>query len=177
MAKKSKPSGNGCAAKKEKKNKLKNNLSVLNSLAMKNKAPKPNPFESMWSRRKFDILGKKQKGEERRVGLSRSIAIEKRKKTLLMEYEQSGKSSAFVDKRIGEQNEVLGEFDKAILRSQCERQLKMKKKSKYNLSDGEDEFDFQGSGPFPERDDFEDELLFDEDENENGEAAGSASKT
>ncbi|CAA2945074.1 nucleolar 14 [Olea europaea subsp. europaea] len=175
MAKKSKPSGNGYASKTKKKNKLKNNLSALNSLAMKNKAPKPNPFESMWSRRKFDILGKKQKGEERRVGLSRSIAIEKRKKTLLKEYEQSGKSSAFVDKRIGEQNEVLGEFDKAILRSQRERQLKMKKKSKYNLSDGEDELDFQGSGSFPERDDFEDELLFDEDEN--GEAAGSAKKS
>lgn len=58
------------------------------------------------------------------------------------------------------------------LSSNC--QLKMKKKSKYNLSDGEDELDFQGSGSFPERDDFEDELLFDEDEN--GEAAGSASK-
>lgn len=77
MAKKSKPSGNGYASKTKKKNKLKNNLSALNSLAMKNKAPKPNPFESMWSRRKFDILGKKQKGEEHRVGLSRSIAIEK----------------------------------------------------------------------------------------------------
>lgn len=46
-----------------------------------------------------------------------------RKKTLLKEYEQSGKSSVFLDKRIGEQNEVIGEFDKAILRSQRERQV------------------------------------------------------
>lgn len=46
-----------------------------------------------------------------------------RKKTLLKDYEQSGKSSVFVDKRIGEQSEGLGEFDKAILRSQRERQV------------------------------------------------------
>lgn len=47
-----------------------------------------------------------------------------REKTLLKEYEQSTKSSSFVDKRIGEQNEGLGEFDKAILRSQRERQVR-----------------------------------------------------
>lgn len=46
-----------------------------------------------------------------------------REKTLLKEYEQSGKSSVFIDKRIGEQNDELGEFDKAILRSQRERQV------------------------------------------------------
>ncbi|KAL2542866.1 Nop14-like protein [Abeliophyllum distichum] len=176
MAKKSKPTSNGSAMSKKNKNKMKNKLSVPNSVAMKNKAPKPNPFESIWSRRKFDILGKKRKGEERRVGLSRSVAIEKRKKTLLKEYEQSGKSSAFVDKRIGEQNEDLAEFDKAILRSQRERQLKLKKKSIYNLSDGEeDEFDIQGLGSLLERDDFEDEVPFDEDED--GEAAGNEKKS
>ncbi|GFZ00268.1 hypothetical protein Acr_13g0016670 [Actinidia rufa] len=42
------------------------------------------------------------------------------KKTLLKEYEQSGNSSVFIDKRIGDQNEGLGEFDKAIMRSQSE---------------------------------------------------------
>lgn len=46
-----------------------------------------------------------------------------RTKTLLKDYEQSGKSSVFVDKRIGEQTEGLPEFDKAILRSQRERQV------------------------------------------------------
>lgn len=46
-----------------------------------------------------------------------------RKKTLLKEYEQSGKASLFVDNRIGEGNEELEEFDKAILRSQRERQV------------------------------------------------------
>lgn len=46
-----------------------------------------------------------------------------RKKTLLKEYEQSAKSSVFVDKRIGEKDEALDEFGKAILRSQRERQV------------------------------------------------------
>lgn len=131
--------------KKKKKSKL-----GPKAMAMKVQPPKPNPFETIWSRRKFDVLGKKRKGEERRVGLARSQAIEKvltnlpipkfhssyeflvylfalffwvaqRKKTLLKEYEQSGKSSVFVDKRIGEQNDELDEFDKAIRRTQRER--------------------------------------------------------
>ncbi|XAR55941.1 hypothetical protein NMG60_11036192 [Bertholletia excelsa] len=143
------------------KNKKKNKAGP-NAITMKLKAPKPNPFETIWSRRKFDILGKKRKGEELRIGLARSIAIQKRKKTLLKEYEQSAKSSVFVDKRIGEQNDALAEFDKAILRSQRERQMKLSKKSKYNLSDGEDEYEFEGFGTFPERDDFKDEVPFDD---------------
>lgn len=39
----------------------------------------------------------------------------------MKEYEQSNKSSVFVDKRIGEHNDELDEFDKAIRRSQRER--------------------------------------------------------
>ncbi|KAK4423666.1 Nucleolar protein 14 [Sesamum alatum] len=165
MAKNSSTESSKKKKNKNKKN-IKSKLSVLNSEAKKTKGPKENPFESIWSRRKFDILGKKRKDDERRrVGLSRSLAIQKRQKTLLKEYEQSTKSSVFVDKRIGEKNEGLEEFDKAILRSQRERQLKLKKKSKYNLSDGEeDEFEIQDGGYFPERDDFEDEEPLDEDE-------------
>lgn len=37
---------------------------------------KMNPFERMWNRRKFDVLGKKTKGEQRKVGQSRSRAVE-----------------------------------------------------------------------------------------------------
>ncbi|XVE74380.1 hypothetical protein DITRI_Ditri12bG0012200 [Diplodiscus trichospermus] len=40
-------------------------------------AQNANPFETIWSRRKFDILGKKRKGEERRIGLARSRAVQK----------------------------------------------------------------------------------------------------
>lgn len=46
-----------------------------------------------------------------------------RKKTLLREYQQSNKASVFVDKRIGETNDELEEFDKAIMRSQREHQV------------------------------------------------------
>ncbi|EEF44971.1 nop14, putative [Ricinus communis] len=87
-----------------------------------------------------------------------------RKKTLLKEYEQSGKSSVFVDKRIGEKNDELEEFDKAIMRSQRERQMKLSKKSKYNLSDGEEEdFEIPNLGPLSERDDFDEGMLSDDD--------------
>ncbi|XP_070674715.1 uncharacterized protein [Malus domestica] len=107
------------ATAKKKKNKL-----GPNAVAMKHQVPlKPNPFETIWSRRKFDILGKKRKGEERRVGLFRSRAIETAKSTLLKEYEQSNKASVFVDKRIGEHNDELNEFHKAIRRAQREHQI------------------------------------------------------
>ncbi|KAK4785244.1 hypothetical protein SAY86_001933 [Trapa natans] len=133
------------------------------AVAMKVKAMKPNnPFETIWSHRKFDILGKKRKGEERRIGLSRSRAIEKRKKTLLKEYEQRGKSSVFLDKRIGEDNEEIGEFQKALLRSQREYKLKQSKKSKYNLSDGEED-DLGFGGSFLGNDDFEEDMLSEDD--------------
>ncbi|KAM1699884.1 hypothetical protein TB2_030451 [Malus domestica] len=121
---------------------------------MKHQVPlKPNPFETIWSGRKFDILGKRRKGEERRVGLSRS-----REKFLeVTGKEQSNKASVFVDKRIGEHNDELNEFDKAIRRAQREHQTN--KKSKYNLPDGEeDDFEFQSLGALSERDDFEDDV-------------------
>ncbi|KAI9387237.1 hypothetical protein POPTR_010G140100v4 [Populus trichocarpa] len=170
MAKTSKRSRSSSSSNTKSKKKKKNSRTAPNSVAMKASAASKdnknssNPFETIWSRRKFDILGKKRKGEELRIGLSRCRAIEKRKKTLLKEYEESGKSSVFLDKRIGEQNEQLGEFDKAIIRSQRERQLK-NKKSKYNLSDGEEDDDFAipNLGPLSGQDDFEDEILSDDD--------------
>lgn len=151
----------------KKKKKKKSSKLQPDSVAMKKvKATKLNPFETIWSRRKFDVLGKKRKGEERRLGLARSLAIQKRTKTLLKDYEQSGKSSVFVDKRIGEQTEGLPEFDKAIMRSQRQRQLKLGKKSKYNLSDGEDEDEYEesGLGSFHDKDDFEDDVPFEDDQ-------------
>ncbi|KAL3501525.1 hypothetical protein ACH5RR_035974 [Cinchona calisaya] len=174
MAKKS--GSEGAKPKKKNNNKKKSSKkSGPNAVAMKQKASQPNPFETIWSRRKFDILGKKRKGEQRRIGLARSLAIEKRKKTLLKEYEQSGKSSVFLDKRIGEQNEVLGEFDKAIMRSQRERQMKLSKKSKYNLSDGEeDDLEIQDDF-FPEKDDFDDEVPIDGDDDDSTTARGKKS--
>ncbi|MCE3217153.1 hypothetical protein HAX54_010666 [Datura stramonium] len=134
------------------------------------------------------------RAEQRRIGEARSSATKRCKCDTLKEYEQSAKSSMFVDKRIGENDEGLGEFDKAILRSQRETGIARStiirfsmhieqvvssglfvrdkclhvytnvklKKNKYNLSD-EDEEDFK-LRLFLGRDDFDDEVPFDEDD-------------
>lgn len=78
MAKKSNPTNNDYSKNKKKKSK-----SGPEAMSMKVKAPKANPFETIWSRRKFDILGKKRKGEERRIGLARSLAIDKANNIIL----------------------------------------------------------------------------------------------
>lgn len=67
--------GNPKTSKKKTKRSFKK--SGPDAVAMKHKTSQPNPFETIWSNRKFDILGKKRKGEERRIGLARSCAIEK----------------------------------------------------------------------------------------------------
>ncbi|CAI0390521.1 unnamed protein product [Linum tenue] len=83
----------------------------------------------------------------------------------------------FVDNRIGENNDELGEFDKAVMRSQREHKMKLGKRSKYNLSDGEeDDFGTSALGSFGERDDFEDEVPFD-DEDDYGEQNGGKKKS
>ena len=46
-----------------------------------------------------------------------------RKKSLLQEYKQRGKTNAFLDHRFGENDESLGDEDKAILRFQKERMV------------------------------------------------------
>lgn len=41
----------------------------------------------------------------------------------MKEYEESAKSAKFIDRRLGEKDDTLQEFDKAILRLQRERQV------------------------------------------------------
>ncbi|XP_034577406.1 uncharacterized protein [Setaria viridis] len=126
-----------------------------------------NPFEAIWSRRKFDVLGKKRKGEEQRVSRSRSEAIRKRENTLLKEFEESAKSSVFHDRRIGERDDTLPEFDKAILRQQRERLAKLKRESKYNLPDDDDD-EINVHSMLSEKDDFDEEVPFDDESDEEG---------
>ncbi|KAL6599524.1 hypothetical protein ACP70R_045661 [Stipagrostis hirtigluma subsp. patula] len=128
-----------------------------------------NPFEAIWSRRKFDVLGKKRKGEERRIARSRSEAIRKRENTLLKEFEESAKSSVFHDRRIGERDDTLPEFDKAILRQQRERLAKLTRESKYNLSDeDEDEINIHDGHMLSEKDDFDEEVPLDDESDDEG---------
>ncbi|XP_062211762.1 uncharacterized protein LOC133912845 [Phragmites australis] len=163
------------AAAGEKKSKGKKGKNGPAKVAMKARgvasaaAERSNPFEAIWSRRKFDVLGKKRKGEERRVARSRSEAIRKRENTLLKEFEESAKSSVFHDRRIGERDDTLPEFDKAILRQQRERLVKLKRESKYNLSDeDEDEINVHDAYTLSEKDDFDEEVPLDDESDEEG---------
>ncbi|GJM94142.1 hypothetical protein PR202_ga10759 [Eleusine coracana subsp. coracana] len=155
------------AAKKKKKGK-----NAPAKVAMKARgaaaAEQSNPFEAIWSRRKFDVLGKKRKGEEMRIARSRSEAIRKRENTLLKEFEANAKSSVFQDRRIGERDDSLPEFDKAILRQQRERLAKLKRESKYNLSDDEDELNVHDPHDLLVKDDFDEEVPLDDGSDEEG---------
>ncbi|PKA45808.1 Outer envelope protein 61, chloroplastic [Apostasia shenzhenica] len=183
MAKWKVEKGSGGTKKKKKKG-GKLPLSGPAVAAMKSsKQNRPNPFETLWSRRKFNVLGKKKgKGEEVRIGLSRSLAVEKRNKTLMKEYEESSKSSKFIDRRLGEKDDTLQEFDKAILRLQRQRQhlsaiswfcrtytfccceLKEKRARKYNLSDDEEDDSIIPQPHFlSDVDDFNEQVPPDED--------------
>uniref|UniRef100_A0ACD5V2I2 Uncharacterized protein n=1 Tax=Avena sativa TaxID=4498 RepID=A0ACD5V2I2_AVESA len=167
------------ADKKQNKKKGKGNMKGKNgpaAVAMKAcgaAAPeRSNPFEAIWSRRKFDVLGKKRKGEERRTSRSHSEAIHKRENTLLKEFEQIAKSSVFHDRRIGERDETLPEFDKAILRQQREHMAKLKRVSKYNLSDEEEEEDgVHHSHTLSGNDDFDEEVPLSDDSDDEGKIA------
>ncbi|KAL2905322.1 T-cell surface glycoprotein CD1b2 [Bienertia sinuspersici] len=156
-----------------KKNKKKLKKSGINKVSMKSIAPpKDNPFETFWSRCKFDVIGKKRKGEECRISQARMRAIDRVfffSSSNLMQFicflpffvnlmmainrksmSKVEKLQYFVDKRIGEQNDTLCEFDNGILRSQRERRfifvvvyclvhMKIKKTNKFNLPDSEED--------------------------------------
>lgn len=155
-------------AKKKNGSKKKKKIRTLapEAVALKAKATGSgqNLFETMWTRKKFDLLGKKQKSQGQRVGLARSRAIEKRKKTLLQEYKQSGKANVFLDRRFGENDDTLEDADKAIIRFQRERQSRMLKKDKYTLADGEDDILTHHGAALSTLDDFEDEIFEDDDD-------------
>lgn len=154
-------------AKKKNGSKKKKKIRTLapEAVALKAKATGSgqNLFETMWTRKKFDLLGKKQKSQGQRVGLARSRAIEKRKKTLLQEYKQSGKANVFLDRRFGENDDTLEDADKAIIRFQRERQSRMLK-DKYTLADGEDDILTHHGAALSTLDDFEDEIFEDDDD-------------
>lgn len=56
-----------------------------------------NPFESVWTRQKQNVIGKKRKGEERRIGFARSISVDKVCFFLLKTMVLIGKGCIFMD--------------------------------------------------------------------------------
>lgn len=86
-------------------------------------APKPSPFENIMPRSKFSVLnrgGSNQKKAEN-VVKARTEAINKRKQSLLVEYQSRNKSNSFIDQRFGETDNSLTSEDKFMHRFQAER--------------------------------------------------------
>merc|ERR1712059_220111 len=84
---------------------------------------------------KQDVLGRKLKTDVGKPGLARAKAIQKRKETLLQEYQLKNKSNLFLDKRIGEKDTGLSAEEKMIARFTAERVKGAGKSSIFNLGD------------------------------------------
>ncbi|KAK5578470.1 hypothetical protein RB653_008141 [Dictyostelium firmibasis] len=95
-----------------------------------------NPFDRKVNKTKHVVLNRQVKGASGNLGQSRYNAIEKRKKTLLVEMNQMNKSNKFVDARIGENDTSMSEEDKMLARFQRE---KLRNKNLYNLNDNDQE--------------------------------------
>ena len=107
------------------------------------KPEKPSPFAMRSSKLKFDILGRKVKGDKGNVLKAREAGYIKRKDTLLKEHQASGKSNAFVDRRFGEDDASMTPEERAIGRLARTRLRQIKRGSGFNLNDDDDD-DGQG---------------------------------
>ena len=104
-----------------------------------------NPFDVYSNaRQKFGVLNRRVKGENRNVAKARSEAVERRKRTLLKEYQSSKKSSTFSDRRIGEGDDSLTVEDRMMERFRRERQRRARNKDVYRLKEGDDKLTHGG---------------------------------
>ncbi|KAM3575098.1 hypothetical protein VYU27_003012 [Nannochloropsis oceanica] len=114
-----------------------------------NVAASMNPFDAVANRKsKFWVLNKRAKGQVRNVGKARQMAVERRKKTLLVEYNASKKVNVFKDRRFGEDDPSLSLEEKMLLRFQKERQKRARKSSagRFNLEQDDDADDDDNYG-------------------------------
>ncbi|CAH3155335.1 unnamed protein product [Porites evermanni] len=126
------------------------------------KQVKSNPFEIHTNRRKHDILGRNLKHDKGLPGISRSKAIKKRQKTLLVEYKQKNKANLFIDRRFGEYDEKMTLEEKMMKRFTMEKKHHHERRGKYRLEDEELTHLGQSLG---EIDKFDAVLLSDDDDN------------
>ncbi|XP_056639893.1 nucleolar protein 14 homolog [Diorhabda sublineata] len=117
------------------KSKKKNRMSS-ERVHLKKEPKKMNPFEIHVNKEKLRVLGKKQKNDKGLPGVARAKAIQKRKSTLLQEYEVQNKTNTFLDRRIGEKGKMDFE-EKAIARFTALKVKNHNKKSIFNLADDE----------------------------------------
>ncbi|ETV92662.1 hypothetical protein H310_13105 [Aphanomyces invadans] len=89
------------------------------------------------SKSKYEVLGKRVKGQGRNVAAARADAEERRRKTLLKQFQGRKKNNEYKDRRLGEQNEDMSLEDKMIARFQTERkrQYQQRNAAKFNLND------------------------------------------
>lgn len=120
-----------------------------------------NPFEIHTNKRKHDILGRKLKHDKGLPGISRSKAIKKRQKTLLVEHKQKNKANMFIDRRFGEYDEKMSLEEKMLKRFTMEKKHHHERHGKYRLEDEELTHLGQSLG---EIDKFEDVQLSDDED-------------
>ncbi len=102
------------------------------SQAMKAKV---NPFERKFTREKHKVVNRKPKGRDLgtgKPGQSRLKAIQKREKTLLVEYAAKDKANVMVDKRIGQRSEDQEQALIERFAKERTREMKAKRYSYYS---------------------------------------------
>ncbi len=87
---------------------------------------RPNPFDQQKAKPKFEILNRKIKGQKGTPGISKSKALETRKKNLLSRLKASNRNSKFIDKRIGARDSTLDEDELMLKRFTAERSLQQR---------------------------------------------------
>ncbi|OQR82716.1 nucleolar protein [Achlya hypogyna] len=93
------------------------------------------------SRSKYEVLGKRVKGQGRNVAQARAQAEERRRQTLLKQFQSRKKNNEFKDRRLGEQSADMSLEDKMLARFQTERKKQYQQQrnaSKFNLNEDDD---------------------------------------
>ncbi|KXZ52129.1 hypothetical protein GPECTOR_10g758 [Gonium pectorale] len=127
--------------------------SAVLAAQLKAQPKKLNPFELKGAKGHFDTMGRRLSGKKHNVIKARQEAVNRRKKTLLVEYRQLRKANSFVDRRFGEGDPALSEADKGLARLAAQRtrrsaeegagRVKKKRGSKFTLSEAAE----GGEGP------------------------------
>lgn len=108
-----------------------------------------NPFDVRGNTRsKFEVIGRRVKGQGRNVAEARAAAEAKRHKTLGAQFQARHKANAFRDRRLGEQDASMSLEDKMMARFQTERKRKMRNASAFALHDSDDDGDGDGDDLF-----------------------------
>uniref|UniRef100_K3W6F5 Nucleolar protein 14 n=1 Tax=Globisporangium ultimum (strain ATCC 200006 / CBS 805.95 / DAOM BR144) TaxID=431595 RepID=K3W6F5_GLOUD len=101
-----------------------------------------NPFDVRGNAKaKYEVIGKRIKGQGRNVAEARAEAETKRKKSLGAQFQARNKANSFKDRRLGEQDPTMSLEDKMIARFQTERKRKLRNASAFALHDSDDEDD------------------------------------